>query len=381
MGMSASQARFLSLTARKNNVEFQGQQINQQRTALSNESANIYNQMMDLTVPTPPSTSDYLKTNYVLEDSSFGSSSDFVIKNTVKNGTGENRYTVKLGYSETTAVGFVNSTAKVNSVSRTKIIDEGNASHYKYTTNIAGSNVTYEATDALAYSIDSDGNAIQKTDKNKIYLIDDKTKSFNLSGYSEAIEVLTKDGSYKAGDNLYFYEGTDGKNYFLTEAGLKYITEDAYTGNPDGTDPVYYGEKERFAQLAYTTNQTKNYTVDVQATLESASNGRYSTISIDSNQEGIPSNLKGATFSISTTQTTDEDSYNDAFNDYEYQKALYEQKISDLNAKTKVIQQEDQQLELRLKQLDTERNALNTEMDSVKKVIQDNVDKTFKIFA
>ena len=28
MGMSASQARFLSLTARKNNVEFEGQQIN-----------------------------------------------------------------------------------------------------------------------------------------------------------------------------------------------------------------------------------------------------------------------------------------------------------------------------------------------------------------
>lgn len=38
MGMSDSQARFLSLTARKTNVEYEGQQINQQRTTLSNES-------------------------------------------------------------------------------------------------------------------------------------------------------------------------------------------------------------------------------------------------------------------------------------------------------------------------------------------------------
>ena len=37
MGMSASQARFLSLTARKTNVEYEGQQINQQRTTLSND--------------------------------------------------------------------------------------------------------------------------------------------------------------------------------------------------------------------------------------------------------------------------------------------------------------------------------------------------------
>ena len=34
MGLAASQARFLGLTARKSGVEYQGQQIKQQRTAL-----------------------------------------------------------------------------------------------------------------------------------------------------------------------------------------------------------------------------------------------------------------------------------------------------------------------------------------------------------
>ena len=66
MGMAASQARFLGLTARKTNVEYEGQQVNQQRTVLSNESAGLFNQMLTLQVPTPPSATDYYNTRYVL---------------------------------------------------------------------------------------------------------------------------------------------------------------------------------------------------------------------------------------------------------------------------------------------------------------------------
>lgn len=69
-GNSASQARFLSLTARKTNVEYEGQQINQQRTTLSNESANYYSQLTSLAVPIPPSTDDYTKITYTFENGS-----------------------------------------------------------------------------------------------------------------------------------------------------------------------------------------------------------------------------------------------------------------------------------------------------------------------
>ena len=64
MGMSASQARLLSLTARQSNLEFEGQQINQQRTNLSNQSANYYNSLLTMNVPTPPSTDDYTTIQY-----------------------------------------------------------------------------------------------------------------------------------------------------------------------------------------------------------------------------------------------------------------------------------------------------------------------------
>lgn len=64
MGLAASQARFLQCTARQTNVEYQGQQINNARTILANKSANAYNEMLTLKVPTPPNQSDYSSVKY-----------------------------------------------------------------------------------------------------------------------------------------------------------------------------------------------------------------------------------------------------------------------------------------------------------------------------
>ena len=67
-------------------------------------------------------------------------------------------------------------------------------------------------------------------------------------------------------------------------------------------------------------------------------------------------------------------------NQYNYYKQVYEKRVQDINAKTEQIQTEDRTLELRLKQLDTEQNALQTEMDAVHKVISKNIEGTFKTF-
>ena len=66
---------------------------------------------------------------------------------------------------------------------------------------------------------------------------------------------------------------------------------------------------------------------------------------------------------------------------YEDQKMVDERSIQDINSRTEIIQQQDRTLELRLKQLDTEQEALKTEMDAVKEVIQKNVESTFQTFA
>ena len=68
MGLAASQARFLQCTARQTNVEYQGQQINNARTILANKSANAYNEMLTLKVPTPPSQSDFTTVQYAFKN-------------------------------------------------------------------------------------------------------------------------------------------------------------------------------------------------------------------------------------------------------------------------------------------------------------------------
>ena len=67
-------------------------------------------------------------------------------------------------------------------------------------------------------------------------------------------------------------------------------------------------------------------------------------------------------------------------NKYNYDMEVYEKRIADINAKTKKLQEQDRTLELRLRQLDTEQEALQTEMEAVKKVIDKNIESTFKTF-
>lgn len=99
MGLAATQARYLGLTARKTNVEFEGQQVNQQRTALANHSANLYNQLYALKVPTPPNVTDYYKTEYSY--SIAGTTYDIDEYTKEDDGT----YTLKVSYTDYKDVG------------------------------------------------------------------------------------------------------------------------------------------------------------------------------------------------------------------------------------------------------------------------------------
>jgi|GEM_PF-716210 len=51
MGLAASQTRILQLNSRKSDLEFQGQQVNQQRTILADQTETFYNQILALEVP------------------------------------------------------------------------------------------------------------------------------------------------------------------------------------------------------------------------------------------------------------------------------------------------------------------------------------------
>ena len=98
MGMSASQMRYCMISGKKSDVEFQGQQINQQRTTLATQSSAYNTQLLEMQVPTPPSTSDYSQTTYKF---TLGSLACNVTGSVYNSSTGN--YTVNYTYNTTGA--------------------------------------------------------------------------------------------------------------------------------------------------------------------------------------------------------------------------------------------------------------------------------------
>ena len=75
------------------------------------------------------------------------------------------------------------------------------------------------------------------------------------------------------------------------------------------------------------------------------------------------------------------DAYEEAMKDYNYEKIQYDKTQEEINLKTSIVQQQDKNLELKLTRLDNERNAVNTEIEAVKKVVSDNIEKSYKTFS
>ena len=108
--------------------------------------------------------------------------------------------------------------------------------------------------------------------------------------------------------------------------------------------------------------------------IEQDSSGRYINISIPDGTGNL------VTYALTTETATDQEKYQDAMNQYEYEKYQYDQAIQEINAKIEIVQSEDKALELRLKQLDTEQKAISTELEAVGQVIQKNTESSFKTF-
>ena len=175
----------------------------------------------------------------------------------------------------------------------------------------------------------------------------------------------TLDGTYDA--STY-----SGGIYSFTMNGVTYYTtyyDLAETANSgEGINHIDNQQKLPYYNASYiSTNINKTD----KALLETDGNGRF--VSVRIGDDTIKYTLNAETI-------TDDAAYQDAMNQYYYRNAQYDKMVQDINAKTSLIQQEDQQLELRLKQLDTEQNALSTEIDAVSKVVKDNVEKSFKTF-
>ena len=576
MGMSASQARFLCLTARKSNVEFEGQQINQQRTTLSNESANYYSELCNMTVPTPPSVDDYTKVSYTFNDGAMTNTitsmiakgngmysisyvqqwqddysivaaassiinkttnDQYYVGNTVLRGLtepvqetlarnividgvsypvehreaeyayrsrfgrvekievkpGAYYYTKKIDaqklgdpiedLSKIKAANIVNGQVEGEPLSLSEFYNQGYVPVFQYNYN---SEYNDDASDLVEFigftdspesfqgesllignqsnpqgiilSDSWDEDALAEApiyNDYKLYVLDYNQSNANyfssqvhiqydmlehefiyspVEHYEAEIEIdLTEDQKaaitetqevdqdvlaleaeyknllnrkYNNGENAewlvrYVKDGTTGAEvpYFYKKSEV----ENAHYGNNG-----YALNTIRCFSLGSTT-ETKEI-LNQQGTVSKDSAGRYISITIfeeetvydteidsngnertkrDEDNNPIPkrdengnivTKTTSITYDLTTNTITDEEAYNDAMNKYNYEQHQYDKKIQDINSKLEIVQQQDKSLELNLKQLDTEENAINTEMEAVKKVISKNVEQSFKTF-
>ena len=347
MGMAASQARFLGLTARKTNVEFEGQQINQQRTALANQSANYYNDMLGMSVPTPPSVDNYTKVVYSFNDGA--------LTNEITALIAQNNGDYKVSYLQQWEDDFAPVTAASSLIAEVTRNTDYRIGDYQLrelcdTTGIDSAG-NYTGSDPYILSLSNSTRLQLQAEEAELKSLMEKEFNGNApcDWYVRYVEN-TSDGTWKP----YIYKKSDvtGANY------------DPSTGfNQSQINCYTIGHKTRSEEIKMT-----------DAKIEKDATGRYINIEIE-DKNGVY-----VKYALTTSTITDQDAYNDAMNQYEFDKAKYDQTIQEINAKIEIIQAEDKNLELRLKQLDTEQDAISTEMDAVQKVIEKNTENSFKTF-
>jgi len=309
MGMAASQSRFLALTARKANTEFQGQQVNQQRTVLSNESSNLYNEMLNLKVPTPPSSNDYYNMTYSFTDNNA-------------------RKIVFEDYS------ILGKKATVSYSEPSWVLKSGST-----ISSLAG----LKNLKSIDHSVWGD------------------TKNADYANLRTAITNLGND-AWSAKDKIWTYEGGDGQTYYLNNEQYVSLQAGSYMAVPK--------------TVSEGTVETTKEINDVEFKYDN-STGRLTSVTFGQHGGSL---IPAGEYKLNFSKVDDDDAYDDAMNEYEYQKALYDKKIEDINARTEKVQAKDKNLELKLKQLDTEQSAIQTELEAVQKVIDKNVEDTFKTF-
>ena len=262
MGMSASQARFLSLTARKNNVEFAGQQINQQRTTLANESASYYSELCNMEVPTPPSIDDYTKVSYTFNDGAMTNTVISLLPKIDSNGKiADNSYVVNYieEWQDDYSIVPAASSLVQKDGSKFKIGD----TTLRKIENLTDSQIDALTSEQLSSKLGADEYAKTLSDDQKKALL--KNESYYLSMVQS--EVGDEGGFY-----IRYVKNTTTGNYepyFYSESELK--NEQKYTNKNLGSIPCY---------TLGSTTKTKEV-LNQSCTIEQDASGRYVALTLD----------------------------------------------------------------------------------------------------
>ena len=303
MGLSASQARFLQLTARRGDLEYEAQQINFQRLQLSNKLADASAKYQDQTANR---------------------------KMVFNFNNGAQMQKVDLSY--TNYKSYMNQQMEGISTSQEKF----------YLVSSSGNKLVVGSKEEMDKMIEAGRDPITYTKSQ----IDD-----SIARYNNAIA------------NGETPDEQDEKYAKMDFSGYVIETKVDDEGN-SYEEYVKYDFTEKDFMIVDDLDDVTNFQMAIE-------NGTYYFARYKENSQTGEMELRTEGWDVlgGGAITEEYDKSDDAKAEAEY------------NTIQDRVQAQDKKLELRLDQIETDRNAIQTEMDSVQKVMEDNIDSTFKIFS
>ena len=383
MGLAASQARLLSLTARIHDVEYQAQMIQNAKLQLATQEDEVYRkytEALDATTLTFTTTSgdlipanfnnlcgsasinNGLNKNYVFRT---GDDDRLIVPNEIYEGyakyggsdpyefamymmgidTGvlaeaESKYTANRSES-----GLTGDLKSVKESMQEKIKAIANAVGYDSEKALRDVEEGESITELLPNENDDNYSSVKKLVEEYQNMEEEFRFKLYQKGGAENIYELATGGSDDFDQSTFNYYLRWGK-MIEQEVGIEYCIPESFYHEGFGNDTDFLNEMLQSGRIS----------VDV-VTMD-----KKGKLSDDSTSVASDSNL-----AYTATSSIDKKALAKA--EAEYEHAMKE------------IDKKDKRFDMDLNRLETERTALTKEYDSVKKVIQDNIERTFGIFS
>lgn len=399
MGLASSQARMLLLTARKSDLEYRAQMISQRKINLAMQTqtlAQTYSQalndkVMKFTYTTAKGESQQELLSYKsLTTANENFIGDYLVK------TSNGNYAAS---SDTDRLAIA---VKLANANKMYTVDNRVTKNYYHPSNAKeGQNIemSYKNLQNENYLVQVSENAKENAGKFLAKGVEDRDNIVKLlvQNDGKTFDQLDEDELKEYNDRVIIDKNntltsSDALGQAYADKNISVVKFNKGEGDEKGTyDYVNLGEI--FSQSEIETQAVRvnasNLSQEQQAQLIAEVEARYGEIKVVAgldNSAYFQDALRNGGLFLFKQETQDEgfqslawsadrnisdvaDSSNDA------------QAQADYEAKSLVLSNQDKMLDLELNQIETQHKAIETERDSVKKVIEKNIDVSYKIFA
>lgn len=380
MGMAASQARLLTITARLHDVEYKAQSIQNAKIQLSTQSDQVYNEYLEALNATSLTITDSNKN---------------LIQANFNNLCGENAVQTGNQYALKDSNGRLIVSDDIDAAYHNYMEESGEVDPYMFAmwmldTSSNPNEIKEKYSESESKAASETTYAFGKDSELKGIL----EKASSASGETfECVEDLENylESNLEPSDTQYKTLKKYAENYRTTEQSYRYKlyqqnAEDIFTGG--GSEAVDF-DQSRFNYYVSIFNQ-------IQTAGDCVSIADYNGPDGDAanDSDWLKNMIECGKITIDIVKTdskTGEVSFNgtspssDSYLSYTTTTTMDKTALAKAEAeyehKTKQINQKDKKFDNDLSKLETERTALTTEYDSVKKVISDNIERTFGIFS